>query len=166
MTIKKYDSTVCRIAGNLLSNRGASGTSGELSRSDEYAVTWAVRMARAIVAEEMRQAAETAPPDHAPIQQIRGGSGGSVAANDAPILLFFDTTLGRTGTGGAFKEFFATPSLALLQQYAEREGLQILQISGLPFPREVREKITKLRATDQGVRRCRKGVTDEDLAGR
>lgn len=160
MTVKKYDSTVCRIAGNLLSGRVPSND-GALTNHDDYAVIWAVRMARAIVGEEMRQAAFAAAST-----PIRGGSGGSVAANDAPILLFFDATLGRTGTGGAFKEFFATPSLALLQQYAEREGLQILQISGLPFPREVREKITKLRATDQGVRRCRKGVTDEDLAGR
>ncbi len=165
MTVKKYDSTVCRIAGNLLSGRVPSND-GALTNHDDYAVIWAVRMARAIVAEEMRQAAETAPPDHAPIQQIGGGSGGSVAANDAPVLLFLDATFGREGQRGVWNEFIATPSIALLQEYAIREGLQILQTSGLPCPREVREKITKLRATDQGVRRCRKGVTDEDLAGR
>lgn len=47
---KKYDSTVARIAGNILSGRSREHSSD----ADRLAVQWAVSMARAIVAETER----------------------------------------------------------------------------------------------------------------
>ncbi len=61
MEKRKYDSTVARIAGNILSGEQMSGTFdelGRLSHHDTMAVTWSVKVARAIVAEVER----TEPP--------------------------------------------------------------------------------------------------------
>lgn len=52
-TKRKYDSTVARIAGNILSGRYVSND-GRLTDHDRYAIQWAVAMARAIVAEVER----------------------------------------------------------------------------------------------------------------
>lgn len=47
---RRYDSTVARIAGNILSGRVPCGEAG----ADDAVVIWAVKMARAIVAEVER----------------------------------------------------------------------------------------------------------------
>lgn len=60
---KRYDATVARIAGNLLSGR-EPGTTEDLSYQDEQAVLWAVAMARAIVA-EVERTEPTAKPENA-----------------------------------------------------------------------------------------------------
>ena len=54
MAERKYDSTVARIAGNLLSGMGRPTWDGELTDNDEENARWAVGMARAIVAETKR----------------------------------------------------------------------------------------------------------------
>lgn len=53
MSQPKYDSTVARIAGNILSGMSA-GLWNEPSEADARAVQWAVLMARNIVAETKR----------------------------------------------------------------------------------------------------------------
>jgi hypothetical protein len=47
---KKYDSTVARIAGNILSGR-TPNLATTLTMDDCYAVVWAVSLARAIIME-------------------------------------------------------------------------------------------------------------------
>jgi len=51
---RKYDSTVARIAGNILSGRDRWAHQRDTSDRDADAVQWAVGMARAIVAEVER----------------------------------------------------------------------------------------------------------------
>lgn len=53
---RKYDSTVARIAGNILSGhqRRTDDPDGLLSDSDKRLCRWAVNLARAIVAETER----------------------------------------------------------------------------------------------------------------
>lgn len=52
MAKREYDSTVARIAGNILSGRSRNGRfRTSLSSEDRAAVVWAVSIARAIVTE-------------------------------------------------------------------------------------------------------------------
>jgi hypothetical protein len=55
--VKDYDTTIARIAGNLLSGRGSVGltNNGALRADDVGAVEWAVAMAYAIVDEVQDQ---------------------------------------------------------------------------------------------------------------
>lgn len=56
-----YDGTVARIAGNLLS--GTAGDVGMTPAQEEQAARWAVRLARAIVAETIRTEPKGTGPD-------------------------------------------------------------------------------------------------------
>lgn len=154
---QKYDSTVARIAGNLLSGRCPSGD-GQLSNTDEYAVIWAVGMARAIVAEVRRTESPSVPA-------TPEGGPAPADAPAGPPLLFLAVLLQRKNSGEVFNEMVATPSIALLHEYVDREGLRLLMLSGVSRETMLkhRDKAVKLRATDQGVRRCRKGLTDDDM---
>ena len=51
MSKPKYDSTVARVAGNIFSGRDLENANPEM---DLEVVKWAVKMARAIVAETIR----------------------------------------------------------------------------------------------------------------
>ena len=59
---KKYDSTVARIAGNILSGTNSRRVfASDLGEQDRLDVAWAVKMARAIVAEVVRTTPEGSP---------------------------------------------------------------------------------------------------------
>jgi hypothetical protein len=55
MAARKYDSTVARIAGNILSGAGLKPPSGyDTAQRDADAARWAVGLARLVVAETER----------------------------------------------------------------------------------------------------------------